>query len=155
MWLKKSGIFIGTALSMVSMVGLFLAGILKILRGVKDLLWISDSMTGLGEVLKGIELLFLAPLTLLAFLSMILFVLRYYKSPAPKPSEQMLEPGMDMIHGVKLALAFLVVALLLTDLVEKALTGQDKSWVGLATECCGVVLGLAYAAIIHRLNGSH
>ena len=60
-----------------------------------------------------------------------------------------------MIHGVKLALAFLVVAVLLTDLVEKALTGHDKTWVGIVTECSGIVLGLAYAEIVHRLNGSH
>lgn len=136
------------------MVGLFLAGIIKILSGVLDLLRMRDSMAGLGGVLKGIELLFLAPLALLAFISMVLFVQQYYSSVTPAAGQRR-APAIEMVHGVKLALAFLVVAILLTDLVEKTLTGQRDTWLGLATESLGILLGLAYAATIHRLNKSH
>ena len=54
----------------------------------------------------------------------------------------------EMAHAVKLALAFLVIAILLTDLADKALTNHTKDWLNLAGECFTVLLGLGYAMVI-------
>ena len=166
---------IGVWASGLSMIGLFLAGIVKILLGVGESIR-SLGEQGLADVLKGIEYLFLAPLTLLAYISMVLFVQSYLRamldtvvdSPhtlvptgtanatsASTPVERDEPPSAAMVHKVKLALAFLVIAILLTDLVEKALTNRTTNWLSLAGECAAILLGLGYALVIHHVDQSH
>lgn len=143
------GEIVGFAGSAILMAGIFIAAIVRIGSGVYGLVIMRESPSDLSNVLKGIEYLFLAPLVLLAYVSMIRFIRSHFpKSIEPATAES---PSY-MAHSVKLSLGFLVTAVLLTDLAEKALTNGAKDWLNLVGECVAVILGLAYVLIIQRVS---
>ena len=139
---------LGFGISAVLMAGLFVAAILRIGVGVYGLVRMYERPTDLASVLKGIEYLFLAPLVLLAYVSMLRFVRGHFPQTLDPP--RWFAPT-EMAHSVKLSLGSLVIAILLTDLAEKALTSGTKDALNLTGECVTVTLGLAYLIVIQRM----
>jgi hypothetical protein len=140
---------IGFGISALLMAGIFLAAIFRIAWGAYGLILLRESPSDLARVLRGIEYLFLAPLVLLAYVSMIRFVRGHF----PKASDpHFMAMSGHMVHSVKLSLGILVIAILLTDLAERALTGGAKDWLNLVGECVTVLLGLGYVVVIQRFS---
>ena len=88
----------GFGVSAALMAGLFLAAILRIGKGVYGLVLMRERHSDLADVLKGIEYLFLAPIVLLAYVSMLRFVRGHFPQTIDPPDGS---APTNMAHNIK------------------------------------------------------
>lgn len=171
MWATNLAEGIGSFTAFVVMLGLFMSGLYHTLLGTIELLTDHESTMyfqhGIHLVLNGIELVFLAPITFLSWRAMSIFaaaewsLLHSIKSKEPEnqhaerdmTTPNWMQDARSAISEIKLALAGLLVALLLTDMIARVLTAQAWSPIGLAAHALGIVLCLFYYFALGNHSG--
>ena len=139
------------------MSGIFVAAILKIGSGVSDLVAGGDGAAGVADLLRGIEYLFIAPLVLLAYVSVVIFLRTFFSTLGSRAIDVQtgwprLSPQAAMLGTVKESVAALMIAILLTDLVDRALTARPGSWLTLLTACFAVILSGGYLLLMAHVH---